>query len=223
MPRTDPGLLELSYQRSAGSGDQPVPGLVTSRRDRGQRDKQKEAAKKKVEDGKVEKERLRAAEILQRRWAEEDKRRKDVRDEEEPAATSSSKPKEKEREREVERPQHALARSRTRSRSRNRGRRPRLEERLRQPLLEEDASSAGGGATSAQKAPQPQQPSASVGGLPSASWGASPSTEALLQPAVPAASSTAAATTWSESPGGRLSTDASGSAAVPRHVDPGIR
>jgi len=71
------GVIELSYARSAGTGDQLVPGTVTSRRDRGKAQRQKQLRLQQEEEKKVIKERQKAAaKILKRRWAEEDRQEK---------------------------------------------------------------------------------------------------------------------------------------------------
>jgi len=75
------GLILLGYARSAGSGDQPVPGLVTSRRDRGSQQvkKQKQQAQQD-EERKVRQRQEVAAQYLKRKWKEEDDRKKKRKD-----------------------------------------------------------------------------------------------------------------------------------------------
>eukprot|EP00927_Polykrikos_kofoidii_P079836 TRINITY_DN76673_c0_g1_i1.p1 TRINITY_DN76673_c0_g1~~TRINITY_DN76673_c0_g1_i1.p1 ORF type:complete len:330 (-),score=81.96 TRINITY_DN76673_c0_g1_i1:241-1230(-) len=100
MPRVDPGILELSYARSAGSGDQPVVGLVTSRRDRGKQQRFKELQLQREEQDRLEKERTRAAKLMRRRWQEEDKEKRRVKKGEE----------EKEKDKERDEEKHGLSR-----------------------------------------------------------------------------------------------------------------
>jgi len=71
------GVILLGYARSAGSGDQAVPGVVTSRRDRGVREKQKlrQAAEQEEERKKRERQEV-AAQYLKRKWKEDDEKRK---------------------------------------------------------------------------------------------------------------------------------------------------
>jgi len=84
------GLILLGYARSAGSGDQNVPGVVTSRRDRGQQQRQKDKVAAKHEEERLVRQRQEvAAQYLKKKWKEEDKKRKrrardgDVDDEDE--------------------------------------------------------------------------------------------------------------------------------------------
>lgn len=71
------GVILLGYARSAGSGDQPVAGLVTSRRDRGTQNKQKlKKQAEQEEDRKVRQRQEVAAQFLKRKWKEEDDKRR---------------------------------------------------------------------------------------------------------------------------------------------------
>lgn len=72
-----PGLILLGYARSAGSGDQAVPGVVTSRRDRGQQQRQKDKRTAAAEEDRKRRERQEvAAQYLKRKWKEQDDKRK---------------------------------------------------------------------------------------------------------------------------------------------------
>lgn len=71
------GIILLGYARSAGSGDQPVPGTVTSRRDRGVQQKQKlKKQQEQEEERKVRQRQEVAAQYLKRKWKEEDDKKK---------------------------------------------------------------------------------------------------------------------------------------------------
>jgi len=71
------GVILLGYARSAGSGDQPVAGLVTSRRDRGALEKKKLIkAVAAEEDRKVRQRQEVAAQYLKRKWKEQDDKKK---------------------------------------------------------------------------------------------------------------------------------------------------
>lgn len=74
-------MISLSYARSAGTGDQPVPGTVTSRRNSSRHERQALLRKRQEEDERLRKqkeEQDQIAKILAHKWAEED-RKKDAR------------------------------------------------------------------------------------------------------------------------------------------------
>lgn len=71
------GVILLGYARSAGSGDQAVPGVVTSRRDRGQKQLQeKKKLAQQEEERKLRARQEQAAQFLKKKWKQEEKRRK---------------------------------------------------------------------------------------------------------------------------------------------------
>lgn len=71
------GVILLGYARSAGSGDQAVPGVVTSRRDRGALKKQQEKKQQEQEEGRKTRQRQEiAAQYLKRKWKEQDEKKK---------------------------------------------------------------------------------------------------------------------------------------------------
>lgn len=72
------GCITLSYARSAGTGDQPVQGTVTSRRNSSRSERQAIIKKRQEEEEsfkkrKVEQEQI--AKMLAQKWAQEDKRK----------------------------------------------------------------------------------------------------------------------------------------------------
>lgn len=72
------GVIALSYARSAGTGDQPVPGTVTSRRNSSRHERQAVKLKKQEEEEREKKQKLaqdEIAKILAFKWAEEDKKK----------------------------------------------------------------------------------------------------------------------------------------------------
>lgn len=80
MPREIPGLILESYARSAGTGNQPIEGEVTSRRTSSWHERQKVLQKKKeAEEAEKEKrkEQERFAKLLASKWAEEDRKPKE--------------------------------------------------------------------------------------------------------------------------------------------------
>lgn len=102
-------MILLGYARSAGSGDQPVPGTVTSRRDRGQKQQlEKKRQAQQEEERKLRARQELAAQFLKKKWKEEEKKRKEGKDdndesgdEAEPSAPAEN---EKNPPRQVERP-----------------------------------------------------------------------------------------------------------------------
>lgn len=86
------GIIELSYARSAGTGDAVVAGCVTSRRDRGKQQQQKLMRQKKEEEERTEKQRQQlAAKILKRHWEEEDRKDRKNRRRDEDEASSDER------------------------------------------------------------------------------------------------------------------------------------
>jgi len=72
------GIILESYARSAGTGDQPVIGTVTSRRNSSRHERQALLRKRQEEDEKMRKlkeEQDQIAKILAHKWAEEDRKR----------------------------------------------------------------------------------------------------------------------------------------------------
>mmetsp|Transcript_8288 Transcript_8288/g.22816 ORF Transcript_8288/g.22816 Transcript_8288/m.22816 type:complete len:343 (+) Transcript_8288:120-1148(+) len=72
------GVISLSYARSAGTGDQPVPGTVTSRRNSSRHERQAIQRKRQEEEERSRKqkeEQEQIAKILAHKWAEEDRKK----------------------------------------------------------------------------------------------------------------------------------------------------
>mmetsp|Transcript_13091 Transcript_13091/g.30580 ORF Transcript_13091/g.30580 Transcript_13091/m.30580 type:complete len:286 (+) Transcript_13091:90-947(+) len=71
------GLIELSYARSAGTAGAPLPAEITSRRDRGKQERQKQLRQQREEEeARIKKGQEEAARFLKQKWKEEKRRRK---------------------------------------------------------------------------------------------------------------------------------------------------
>lgn len=76
------GIIELSYARSAGTGDQPVAGIITSRRNSSRAERVQLQRRREVQEEDSRKQRLEqeaVARILTQKWEEEDRRKRDKR------------------------------------------------------------------------------------------------------------------------------------------------
>jgi len=76
------GIIELSYARSAGTGDQPVAGTITSRRNSSRAERVQQMKKREIQEENSRKQRLEqeaVARILTQKWEEEDRRKRDKR------------------------------------------------------------------------------------------------------------------------------------------------
>jgi len=76
------GIIELSYARSAGTGDQPVAGLITSRRNSSRAERVQLHRRRELQEETSRKQRLEqeaVARILTQKWEEEDRRKRDKR------------------------------------------------------------------------------------------------------------------------------------------------
>jgi len=76
------GIIELSYARSAGTGDQPIAGTVTSRRAGSRAERVHMQRRRELQEETSRKQRLEqeaVARILTQKWEEEDRRKRDKR------------------------------------------------------------------------------------------------------------------------------------------------